>query len=216
MDGLGVLALLALFGAAALMIAPPAPGGWRARRHLLLCGVLLLLLDLSVELVGTAAGMWSYNRSILFLVGRVPVELLGLFGGGGVLLAAVHLQLGRLGRAPSMARVLPALTAFGLLLYLWTVVVAGESMTLLVVAVPLGLWGLSAIREEVHRSQALLLAAFVALLDHGAETWIVGTGSYDYAGGFGVETPLTYALLTLAVFGWLDGRRRRVLARAAG
>ena len=58
----------------------------------------------------------------------------------------------------------------------------------------------------------MLLAASIAVLDHLVESWIVGSGSYDYAGGFRVETPLTCALLVLGVYGWLDSRRRRVLA----
>ncbi|MED6334695.1 MAG: hypothetical protein VYE81_04790, partial [Planctomycetota bacterium] len=100
----------------------------------------------------------------------------------------------------------------GLLLYLWRVAYQGNSMSLLVVTLPFGLWGLNAIQEELHRSHALLLAAGIAVLDHLVETWVVGSGSYGYAGGFRVETPLTYALLVLGVCGWLDARRRRVLA----
>ena len=212
MDGLAVLALIGLLGAALLLLAPPAPGGREVRLHLLRCGALVLLLDLVVELVGTHVGMWSYNRSVYFLAGRVPIELPGLFGGGGVLLAALHLWLGRRQRAPSAGLVLLTLMGLGLLLYLWRVAYLGNSMSMLVVTLPFGLWGLNAIQEDVHRSHALLLAAGIAVLDHLVETWIVGSGSYGYAGGFRIETPLTYALLVLGVCGWLDARRRRVLA----
>jgi hypothetical protein len=41
------------------------------------------------------------------------------------------------------------------------------------------------------------------------ETWAVGAGNYDYAEGFTIETPLTYAMLVLGFLGILESVRDR-------
>lgn len=109
---------------------------------------------------------------------------------------------------PSITKVFAALTLFGLLVYVWDVGIQGQGTTLLLITIPTGIWGFHSIRREQTKAAALLLAGGVAVLDHLVETWIVGSGSYDYSSGFGVETPLTYGLLVLAVLGWLDYRFR--------
>lgn len=82
MHELTLLAGLGILGAAVVLVLPPKPGGQVARRHLLHCGFLLFAMDLAIELTGTTTGMWHYNRSIYFLFGHVPVELLVMFWGG--------------------------------------------------------------------------------------------------------------------------------------
>jgi Ca2+/Na+ antiporter len=59
------------------------------------------------------------------------------------------------------------------------------------------------------RSGAVLLATATAVLDWAVETWAVGAGNYDYAEGFTIETPLTYAMLVLGFLGILESVRDR-------
>jgi hypothetical protein len=162
--------------------------------------------DLAVELTGTTTGMWGYNESLFMIAGHVPVELIIMFICAGILLGFLH-GVGRDLRAPwSLEKVLLGLTLIGFGWYLYAVFVGGADTIMLVFTIPLGLWGFQAIADEGRRSTACLLAFFVALLDVVLEEWAVGAGNYDYATGFQVHTPLTYALLTLALIAVLERR----------
>lgn len=46
--------------------------------------------DFFVEFLGTTMGKWEYVDSVLFLEGRVPVELLPIFFSLGLLITFVY------------------------------------------------------------------------------------------------------------------------------
>jgi hypothetical protein len=202
---LTALALLAAAGAALFLWRPPAPGGAQARKHLLRGGLIVGLADLVVELVGTHTGGWHYNKSLFFITGTVPVELLVLFFSSGVWLAGFHLIIHKDLRFPKTEHLLLVLVALGAALY-GLAIARDQEINMILFTLPFGFWGLLRIDKPSARSAAVLLAASTALCDWIIETWAVGSGNYAYQAGFTIETPLTYAMLVLGFLGMLEKR----------
>jgi hypothetical protein len=175
-------------------------------RQMLWMGALVGGLDLAVELTGTTTGMWSYKESVAMIAGHVPIELIVMFICAGMLLGFLHAVGRDLRPAWNTEKVLLGLSLLGFGWYLYAVFAGGQDTIMLVFTVPLGLWGFQVIPDDGRRAVACLFALFVALLDVVLEVWAVGAGSYDYATGFQVHTPLTYALLTLAMVALLERR----------
>jgi len=182
---------------------------WKNERSLignaLRIGALSGGLDVVVELTGTTSGLWTYDKSAWFLFGHVPVELPVAFCAAGILFAGVHHALTRVSASPPVEPVLWTLVALGLAVYAARIA-GGHDTSMLLVTVPLGLWGYEQLKRPRMRSLGLLLALGVAVLDHVLEAWIVGAGNYSYASGFKPETPLTYAMLVLMLLGILERR----------
>ena len=204
-EHLGWLALLGTSLALLLL----AWAWWRDERTLLrnalLIGALAGGLDLVVEFTGTTHGLWTYDKSAWFLFGHVPLELPLAFCAAGILFGGVHHALTRATRSPPIEPVLWSLVVMGLVVYV-SRIAAGHDTSMLLVTVPLGLWGYEQLKTPKMRSLGLLLALCVAVLDHALEAWIVGSGNYSYASGFKPETPLTYAMLVLMLLGILERR----------
>jgi len=201
-------ALVGLVGAVTFFLSPWVRRDPEARAHLLKAGLLVGGVDLIVELLGTYTGGWTYHHSALFVFKTVPVELPVLFTSSGVWLGAAHLAIRRLsGRAPSLDKVSLGVIIGSLGMYL-AALVLGQPLRMIVFTLPFGLWGYAKLPSDAQRALALLLATATAVADWVIERWAVGRGSYDYAEGFTVETPLTYALLTLGFLGILELGRR--------
>jgi len=166
-------------------------------------GVILCILDLVVELVGTSIGKWEYLNSSYFISERVPIELLPIFFSLGLILTFVHYGMSRLQWDISLDAVFLFMVIAGITVYILRTM-NSERVTLLMISVPMGLWGLSQIHNEKMRALSLLLATFIAITDYLVEIVIISGGNYAYAGGFRPETPLTYAMVTLAIFGALE------------
>jgi len=97
-----------------------------------------------------------------------------------------------------------SLTLIGIILYIRSTVLLGVNETLLLFSIPAGLWGLHIIKENVDKASVLSVALFVGILDYIVETLIIGAGSYGYAAGFKLTTPLNYFLITIAAFGLME------------
>ncbi len=205
---LTAIALLAAVGAALFLWRPPQPGGAPARRHLLRAGLIVGLADLLVELVGTHTGGWTYHKSVFFITGTVPIELVVLFFSSGVWLGGLHLSIHQQKRLPNVEHVLLALVAIGLVIY-GVVLARGGHVNMILYTLPFGLWGLLRIDSRQAQSGAVLLAALTAVADWVIESWAVGAGNYGYEKGFTIETPLTYAMLVLGFIGMISKHRPR-------
>jgi hypothetical protein len=55
-----------------------------------------------------------------------------------------------------------------------------------------------------------MFAAFVGVADYVIEVMIINSGDYAYPAGFRAETPLTYSMVILAIFGFIEWRRKRI------
>ena len=77
----------------------------------------------------------------------------------------------------------------------------------LVVAVPIGLWGILNIREK-NREAAFAIALLAIISDLVIETLIIGAGGYHYANGFTLLIPMTYGMLVLGMLGLIEQSHR--------
>ena len=66
------------------------------------------------------------------------------------------------------------------------------------------------IDEQHTRSMSIMFAAFVGVADYVIEVMIINSGDYGYPAGFRAETPLTYSMVILAIFGFIEWRRKRI------
>ena len=202
------LAAVAAIGALMFLAWTWKAGLPQARRHLLTGGLLVFGADFIVEFVGTRTGGWHYNKSLWFVTGTIPVELLVLFFSCGVWMAAAHLFIESRTALPPLRPALAALTVLCLVGY-GVLLGTGHSVRMILFTLPFGLWGFARLPSDSVRSGAVLLATATAVLDWVVETWAVGAGNYDYAEGFTIETPLTYAMLVLGFLGIFESVRDR-------
>lgn len=200
--------LIALCGALGFLLFAWKVWGKASLHHLLRAGLLVGMVDLCVELMGTYTGGWTYQRSLQMIFGTVPIELPILFTSSGVWLGMAHLiilKTARTSLALSLERVLLSVTSLALLLYVYQLS-QDQALRMIVFTLPFGFWGFARLPSDQARAGAVLLATLTAIADWYIETWAVAQGNYGYAEGFTIETPLTYALLTLGFLGILEGR----------
>jgi hypothetical protein len=172
----------------------------------LIFGTILCIADLIVELVGTYIGKWEYLESQYFIADSVPIELLPIFFSLGLVLTFVHYSMTQTDYTLSLDGVFLFMIIAGITVYILRAS-NGERVTLLMISVPLALWGLTQISDDKMRSLVLLFASFVAIADYLIEVVYLNSGNYSYAGGFRPETPLTYAMVTIAIMGALERYR---------
>ena len=169
-------------------------------------GLLGLLAPTSFEFFGTHQGGWHYNKSLWFVTGTIPVELLVLFFCCGVWMAALHLIF-------RSHTVVPLAVAGSVLL---AVAVYGLVVRHTVLNLPLRFGAFASLDSEPKRSSTILLATATALADWLVETWAIGAGNYAYAEVFTYEIPLSYAMLVMGFVGLLGERCQRAAARTQG
>lgn len=169
-------------------------------------GSILCIADLIVELVGTYIGKWKYLESEYFIADSVPIELLPIFFSLGLVLTFVHYSMTKVDYTISLDGVFLFMLIAGITVYILRAS-NGERVTLLMISVPLALWGITQISNDKMRSLVLLLASFIAIADYLIEVVYLNSGNYSYAGGFRPETPLTYAMVTIAIMGALERYR---------
>lgn len=175
----------------------------------LLSGLLLAAADLFVELLGTAIGKWEYVDSVFFLEGRVPVELVPIFFSLGMVMAFVYNWISESEWSVSLNLSLNIVILLGISIYAFRTF-NNQPVTLVLISVPLGMWGLMQIDEQHTRSMSIMFAAFVGVADYVIEVMIINSGDYGYPAGFRAETPLTYSMVILAIFGFIEWRRKRI------
>ena len=205
---LATLSLVGLLVIAVLSLWASLRNQFALLKESLLSGILLAIADLLVELLGTAMGKWEYLDSILFLGGRVPVELVPIFFSLGMLMTFVHEWLGESEWDISLDLSLTIIILLGASVYVYRIT-NDQPVTLAMISVPLGMWGLMQIDEKRMKALSIMFAAFVGLADYVIEVIIINSGDYDYPAGLRAETPLTYSMVIIAIFGVIEWRRKR-------
>jgi len=204
MNELGVLFLIGFSLVLLIVLYDLKKRRWKNLRDYFIIGSLAAILDIIVEVIGTFNELWTYNESVWFLFGTVPVELPLMFFMAGALGKWVHFVSKKVKYNLQLNLIFFSLTLIGIILYLRSTVLLGLEETLLLFSLPAGLWGLHIIKDNVDKASVLIVALFVGILDYVVETLIIGTGSYGYATGFRLNVPLNYFLLTIAFFGLME------------
>jgi hypothetical protein len=79
----------------------------------------------------------------------------------------------------------------------------GFRVSSLLIAVPVGIWGMLNIREK-NRPGAFLIVLIIAGFDFLAESIIISAGGYSYKCGYTLLTPLMYGLFVLGILGIIE------------
>lgn len=204
MNELGVLFLVGFSLVLIIALYDIRKKNWKNLRDYFIIGSLAAILDILVEAVGTFGELWTYNESVWFLFGTVPIELPAMFFMAGALGKWIHSVSKKVRYNVHLNLLFFSITLFGMILYLRSTVLLGLDETLLLFTVPAGLWGMHVIKSDIDKASVLSVALFVGLLDYVVEILIVGTGNYGYSNGFHLGIPLNYFLLTIAFFGLME------------
>ncbi len=165
-------------------------------------GFFVAFIDIIIEYLGTSTGNWTYNESIYFIFGLVPIELIFLFFSGGIILRFIFLNLNKI-KIPLKAN---AIFYILILIVSLTYIreIYQESVTnMLPLTIIIGLWGISNISDK-NKEGSLILAISAVIIDLISETIIISSGSYSYSNGFSLSTPIMYGLLTLGTLAVME------------
>ena len=204
MNELGLLLLLGSILVFFIVLNDIRKKQYKNLRDYFIIGSLAALFDIIIETVGTFNSFWTYNESIYFLFGTVPIELPLMFFMAGVLGKWIHGISKKIKYNLQLNIIFFSLTLFGIILYFRSTVLLGIDEDVAIFAIPAALWGFHVIKNEVDKASVLIVALFVAILDYILEVIIVGTGSYTYLTGFELSIPLTYFSITIAFFGLME------------
>ena len=178
--------------------------GFREFAKYITTGILLASLDFFFEFIGTSIKNWTYHKSVLFLFGRIPVELLLFFFAGGVIAAFIYKNAEDVYKPIRLNTLLYLLMVFGALVYSRDFYFRTQS-NILYIAMPFGIWGLLNIKEEGSKISALVIATSVAFLDSVIEGFFLTTGEYAYlTPSLPWDVPLVYAFGVLGLFGFME------------
>lgn len=205
---LASLSIVGLITIALLSLWAYLQGHIALLRESLLSGFLLAVADLFVEFLGTTMGKWEYVDSVLFLGERVPVELVPIFFSLGMLITFVYELLNQSEWDISLSFSLNIIILLGVSVYFFRTL-NDQPVALVMISVPLGIWGLMQIDERRMRALSIMFAGFVGVADYVVEVMIINSGGYGYSSGFRVETPLTYSMVIIAIFGVIEWSRKR-------
>lgn len=201
------LGLLFLFGAILvffIVLNDIKKRQYKNLRDYFIIGSLAALLDIIFETIGTFKGFWTYNESVYFLFGKVPIELPLMFFMAGVLGKWIHGISKKIRYNLQLNIIFFSLTLFGVILYFRSTILLGIDEAVAIFAIPAALWGFHVIKSEIDKASVLIVALFVAILDYILEVIIVGTGSYTYLTGFELSIPINYFLFTIVFFGLME------------
>ena len=204
MNELGLLFLLGAIIVFFIVLNDLKKKQYKNLRDYFIIGSLIAILDIIIETVGTFNSFWTYNESIYFLFGTVPIELPLMFFMAGVLGKWIHGISKRIKYNLPLNITFFSITLLGVIMYLRSTVLLGVEETIAIFTVPAALWGMNTIKRDIDKASVLIVALFVAILDYVVETIIVGTGNYSYITGFKLTIPLNYFLLTIAFFGLME------------
>ena len=205
---LATLSIVGLITIAVLSLWAFLEGRIALLKESLLSGILLAVADLFVEFLGTTMGKWEYVDSVLFLEDRVPVELLPIFFSLGMLITFVYEWLNESEWEVSLSLSLNIIILLGVSVYVFRTF-NDQPVALVMISVPIGIWGLMQIDERRMKALSIMFAGFVGLADYVVEEMIMKSGGYGYSAGFRAETPLTYSMVIMAIFGVIEWRRKR-------
>ena len=205
---LATLSIVGLITIAVLSLWAFLKGRVELLKESLLCGILLAIADLVVELLGTSIGKWEYVESVLFLGDRVPLELVPIFFSLGMLISFVYQCLNESVLDISLSLSLNTIILLGMSVYIFRSF-NDQPVALVMISVPLGFWGLMQIEERRMKALSIMFASFVGVADYVIEVMIINSGGYGYSAGFRAETPLTYSMVIIAIFGVIEWGRKR-------
>ncbi len=204
MNELGVLFLLGAILVFFIVVNDIKKKQYKNLRDYFIIGSLIAILDIIIETVGTFNEFWTYNESVYFIFGLVPIELPLMFFMAGVLGKWIHGVSKRIRYNLPLNITFFSLTLFGVIMYLRSTVLLGIEETIALFTIPAALWGMNTIKRDIDKASVLIVALFVGILDYVVEVIIVGTGNYSYLSGFKLTIPLNYFLLTIAFFGLME------------
>ena len=161
-------------------------------------------LDVVVEYAGTSNLFWTYNESLYFIYGLIPIELPAIFFTSAVIGKFLHSKIKDVKWELNVNLIFLLLSLIGFAIYLVSNLVFETDDSLMLFTLPIGIWGFNTFKNESHKGILLLIALFVGLIDFYIELWIINSGNYDYSAGFKLITPINYFLLTLAMFGLMQ------------
>ena len=133
---------------------------------------MLAVADLFVEFLGTTMGKWEYVDSVLFLGERVPVELVPIFFSLGMLITFVYELLNQSEWDISLSFSLNIIILLGVSVYFFRTL-NDQPVALVMISVPLGIWGLMQIDERRMRALSIMFAGFVGVADYVVEVMII-------------------------------------------
>ena len=133
---------------------------------------MLALADLFVEFLGTTIAKWEYVDSVLFLGERVPVELVPIFFSLGMLITFVYELLNQSEWDISLSFSLNIIILLGVSVYFFRTL-NDQPVALVMISVPLGIWGLMQIDERRMRALSIMFAGFVGVADYVVEVMII-------------------------------------------
>lgn len=173
-------------------------------RTYLLTGITLAIIDFIVEYLGTTINAWIYKSSIFLLIGLIPVELVFLFFSLGVMAHFVYRTDIAASKKISLNTILFVIILLSIFVFLRDVYRDLGEVSLLLVAIPVGLWGLNSLPDDEKKKKALAVAVGVTFVDAIAETLILGRGEYSYYAGFAWTIPIIYGLGALGIMAIAD------------
>ncbi|MFH1474017.1 MAG: hypothetical protein ABIE55_03960 [Candidatus Aenigmatarchaeota archaeon] len=165
-------------------------------------GLIVALADFIFEYFGTLNGHWTYNESLFFVFGLVPVELVFLFFSLGVIVRFLFLNFKKVKFLIGANAIFYALIFSALVLYIRDLYLE-PLPDMMPLAIVVGLWGIANIPKK-NRESALILAMVIAVVDIIVEITVIGSGSYGYPNGFSLLIPLLYGLYTLGILATIE------------
>lgn len=199
---LTILTVIGILGTLAILMFCLKVKDFREMIKYSIIGSLVAIADFIIEYFGTSVGNWTYNESIYFIIDLVPIELVFLFFSAGVFARFIFINANKI-KMPFKANGIFYILIL-ISLAMWIREIYMEPIAnMLPLSIIIGLWGISNIKEN-NKESALLLALIAVITDVILETIIIGSGSYVYKAGFGIEIPITYGLLTLGLLGIME------------
>ncbi|MFH1786218.1 MAG: hypothetical protein ABH829_00995 [archaeon] len=169
----------------------------------LLVGSIIATIDFIIEYIGTFTDLWTYYASLHLIFGKIPVELIFTFFALG--LVARRLYLFQIKRSPLDLDTIYYVLIFASIIFFIRGAYSGiRDISLLVIGIPAALWGMHAIRDELKKAKAVILAVVVAVLDVLVEVYIIEQNVYSYEMGFSWSTPFVYGLFAITLMAIME------------
>jgi len=157
-----------------------------------------------VEYLGTSTANWTYYKSIYLTIGLMPIEFTITFFAAGVVAYTFHLwEHNDKFNLLNINYWLYLMAIFTTYIYLRGIAIQDPSMNLLIVLIPLGLWGIINIKRQ-NLESVFIIASFAAIADIILEFIFMLYGEYTYLAGFTWNIPMDYFISTFFLFGVME------------
>lgn len=174
----------------------------RELKKYLFLGITVASIDFVIEFLGTTRGDWVYNRSALFLLNLIPIELVMIFFSFGIVFPFLFWKLRKVHIPIKTNHLLYVLISASFIAYL-TEYILGVKPHLLPFAATIGIWAVFNLSDKSIKP-ALLTAITVFFMDFIIEKILISHGSYTYQNGFDIPISIIYMMLTLGLFALVE------------